>query len=102
MCTGWGNAQSGLSDVWTQCTCQCLALYLLAGSASPAPVFGGDLSQHIIVHAVPDDEDTWHVTQSTPEQQILAVQGMRNLLHARRDQVRALLEGGLMFRTESQ
>ena len=53
---------------------------LKAGSASPAPVFGQDLSQHIIVHAVPDDEDTWHIAQSTPEQQKLAVQGMRNLL----------------------
>ena len=102
MCVGRGNAQSGLRKIWSQCACECLALYLLAGSTSPAPVFGGDLSQHIIVHSVPGDVDTWHVAQSTPEQQDLAVQGMRNLLQAKQDQVRALLEGGLLCCTGSR
>ena len=101
-CVGGGNAQAGLSKTWTQCACECLVLYMFTEPTDLTPVFGGDLNQHLIVHTVPDDVDTWHITQSTPEQQNLAVQGMCNLLQDRQAQVNGFLEGGLLFCTASQ
>ena len=94
ICTGTRDAHVGLAQSWPECACEALALHLLAREGPLAPVFGGDLNQHIILHEA--DVDTWHVAQSTPEQQSLAVQAMRNLVKARLQQVNELAAGGLL------
>ncbi|CAL8464801.1 g4336 [Coccomyxa elongata] len=89
----------GILGVWAQAVLEALALNYMAHRGNGAyfiPVFGGDLHQHLVVHAAPKKGDFMlHAAkQADPDSPGLAVRYMRYLLQKTKDAVDATLQGG--------
>lgn len=88
----------GILGVWAQAVLEALALNYMAHRGNGAyfiPVFGGDLHQHLVVHAAPKKGDFMlHAAkQADPDSPGLAVRYMRYLLQKTKDAVDATLQG---------